>query len=392
MENIKNPLLEPVKIAGKTARNRVVMAPMATNFASTDDEVTDAQVAYYAERARGGMGTIIVEAASIRREAPITARQLGTYDDGLIPGLARLAGAIKAEGVVAILQLCHGGPKILSTAGLRTESVSSVGIRPGNTPRILTSADLRQVRREFIGAAYRANKAGFDGVELHAAHFYLLSASISPFTNKRTDEYGGSLENRVRLTREIVEELKAELGAECPVLVRLHACEATDPGLSLEEGQNVAGILSQAGADAIHVSAYTLPISESYSGMAIRFGAAPVKDTPPGPFLDYAGAIKRAVDVPVIAVGKLDDPAIATMALAEGKCDMIALGRQLICDPYWARKVEEGRKGEIVHCSYCLTCHKAQQSGEDLRCSQNMNMYGEPVYKGHKVKGMETER
>ncbi len=121
--------------------------------------------------------------------------------------------------------------------------------------------------------------------------------------------------------------------------------------------------------------------------MSISVGALPLRDTPPGPFLDYAAAIKRVVDVPVIAVGKLDDPLLASSALIEGKCDMIALCRQLLCDPYWAWKIENKRVEEIVHCKYCMTCHTAQHRGEDVRCVQNLNMCGEPVYKHHPVEG-----
>ena len=391
MKHVTGALFEPMRFGSVIARNRVVMAPMVTNFASPDDEVTDRQVAYYAERARGGVGTIVVEASHIRADVRISSRQIGSYDDRFISGLARLAGMIKSEGAIALLQLCHGGPKILPAAESRTESVSPVGVRKGDVPRPLTVAELHEVRRDFLLAAKRACSAGFDGVELHAAHLYLLSASISPFTNRRTDEYGGSIGNRARLTREIVEDIKGELGAEFPIWVRINACEALQPGLTLEEGQHVAGILAEAGADAIHVSAYTLPINRRIRRMVrIRVGAIPVKDTPPGPFLDYAVAIKRVVDVPVIAVGKLDDPVLAAMALVEGKCDMIALARQLLCDPYWVRKVEGGRAGEIVRCRYCMICHTAQQRGDEVRCAQNVNMYGAPIYKTHPAKDQQA--
>ncbi len=376
------PLSRIIKFGCVTARNRVVMAPMVTNFAGPDDEVTDRQVAYYAERARGGAGTIIVEASPIRRNVRISSRQVGSYDDRQIPGLTRLAQAIKSNGAAAILQLNHGGPKAMPGPGGEAESASPFGIRVGNVPRSLTAGELSRVRRDFVSAASRARKAGFDGVELDGAHLYLLSAFLSPCTNKRTDEYGGSLPNRARLIRDTIEEIKTELGAAWPVWVRIHGCEALEPGLSLEEGQEVAKILERAGADAIHVSAYTLPINKKITGLVIiRVGAIPVKDTPPGPFLGYAAAIKKAVNVPVIAVGKLDDPSLASSAIADGKCDMIALARQLICDPHWSMKVESGRAGEIVHCNYCNSCHTAQQKGEDIRCAQNLNLFGEPVYK-----------
>jgi 2,4-dienoyl-CoA reductase-like NADH-dependent reductase (Old Yellow Enzyme family) len=207
---------------------------------------------------------------------------------------------------------------------------------------------------------------------------------MSPYTNKRTDVYGGNLLNRSRLTKEIVEEIKSEFDGDFLVWVRMNACEALYPGLTLEDGQQIAAILAKAGADVIHVSAYTLPINKEITGkFTLRVGALPHKSTPRGPFLEYAAAIKRAVGVPVIAVGKLDDPELASNALLEEKCDLIALGRQLICDPNWVLKVVKDQQSEIVHCNYCMTCHTAQQRGVEVRCAQNLNLYGAPVYAGN---------
>ena len=374
-------LFQTVEFASVTARNRVVMAPTVTNFASPADEVTDRQVRYYAERARGGAGTIIVEASPIRPDVRISSRQIGSYDDRFIPGLARLASAIKSEGAVAILQINHGGPKIFPGPGIQSESASPVSIRIGEVPKALTVGELHRIRQDFVAAASRACRAGFDGVELHAAHLYLFSAFLSPFTNRRTDGYGGSVLNRTRFLRETIEEIKTELSNTWPVWVRMNACEALDPGMSLEEGQETAKILTRAGADAIHVSAYTLPINKKITGLVnIRVGALPVRSTPPGPFLGYAAAIKREVKVPVIAVGKLHDPTLASSAIVDGKCDMIALARQLICDPYWSLKVESGKADEIIYCNYCNSCHTAQQRGEDVFCAKNLNLCGEPSY------------
>ncbi|MGD8500004.1 MAG: NADH:flavin oxidoreductase, partial [Phycisphaerales bacterium] len=246
-DDLKAALFNPVQFASITAKNRVVMAPMVTNFASYTDEVTDRQVAYYAERARGGVGTIVVEAAPISSRGRISYCQIGSYDDRFIAGLTRLAGAIQDAGAIALLQLCHGGPKALTPTGMRTESVSPVAVREGDVPRALTAAELRDVRRQFITAARRAQKAGFDGIELHAAHFYLLSASLSPYTNRRTDEYGCSVVNRTRLTREVIEDIKSTLSLDYPIWIRIHACEALDPGLSLAEGRQIASTLAAAG-------------------------------------------------------------------------------------------------------------------------------------------------
>ena len=266
-------------------------------------------------------------------------------------------------------------------SGGQAESASPVAIRIGSVPKPLRWKNYAGSGGISFPPLPGAKEAGLTG---RASWSTPLSSSafLSPFTNKRTDEYGGSVSNRTRLMRETIGEIKTELGADWPVWVRIHACEGLEPGLSLEEGQEAAKILAGAGADAIHVSAYTLPINKKITGLVIiRVGAIPVKDTPPGPFLGYAAAIKKAVNVPVIAVGKLDDPSLASSAIADGKCDMTALARQLICDPYWSTKVESGRAGEIVRCTYCNSCHTAQQKGEDIRCAQNLNPFGEPVYK-----------
>jgi len=275
-------LFEPIQFAAIEAKNRIVMAPMVTNLADSDDNVTNRQVDYYTERSRGGAGTIVVEAAMIGRETRISKRQIGIYDDRFITGLNRLSSAIRGDGALALLQVCHGGPKTLPAPGVPTASVSPIGVRKGNVPAVLSIADLGRVRSGFVAACRRAHQAGFDGVELHAAHFYLLGASISPFTNRRTDDYGGNPTNRTRLTREIIQDIKASIGSDFPVWVRINACESMAPGLSLEEGCRVAGLLTEAGADVIHVSAYTLPINKKIQAfMNIPVGAIPVHDTLP---------------------------------------------------------------------------------------------------------------
>jgi len=358
------------------------MAPMVTNFATPKNEVTDRQIAYYAERARGGVGTIVVEASVINQAVLAFERQVGVYDDRLLTGLSRLASAIQAEGAAALLQLHHAGPKIKSEIGLQPVSVSPILIREGSLPRQLSSGELRQVRNDFVAAAHRAFRAGFDGIELHAAHFYMLSASISPYTNKRSDLYGGDVHNRARLTREIISDIKAKLGADYPIWVRINGYEALDPGLSVEESRQVAAIFTEAGADVIHVSAYTLPVErkmKTKSSLPARVGLS--KDVPPGSYLDYAKAIKEEINIPVVAVGKLDDPSLAASALSHGKCDLVALARQFLCDPYWTHKVQEDREGEIVHCKYCETCHRALHKGVEIYCAQNLNLYGKPSYK-----------
>lgn len=375
-------LFEPIQFGGVTSRNRVVMAPLVTNFATKDNEISDRQITYYAERARGGAGTIVIEASVVNKAARAFERQIGVYDDRLLPGLSRLAGAIQAEGARAVLQLHHAGPKINPDIGLKPVSVSPVKVREGDLPRQLTPEELRRIRRDFVAAACRAQKAGFDAVELHAAHFYLLSASISPYTNRRSDEYGGSTDNRTRLTHEIISDIRTELGGDYPIWVRINGYEVTEPGLRVEESRQVAAILADAGANVIHVSAYTRPVTQTVdSSTTLPVIGGLSKDVPPGPYLDFAKAVKETVSIPVVAVGKLDDPALAVQALYDGKCDLVALGRQFLCDPHWPVKVQEGRENDIIHCNYCETCHRALYKGVDIHCAQNLNLYGRPSYK-----------
>lgn len=375
-------LFEPVSFGRITAKNRIVMAPMVTNFAEADDTVSDRLVSYYAERARSEIGTIVVEASPVRDTARIARCQVGSYDDRFVPGLSRLAETLAAAGAVSLLQLVHGGPKIMTGTGLSTVSVSSVGVQSGDVPRALSVEELRQVRRDFVSAARRCRQAGFDGVEIHAAHFYLLSAALSPFTNRRDDAYGGGIENRSRLTREVVEDIKSALGDDFCVWVRINACEKMASGLQLEDGVRAAARIAESGADAVHVSAYAVPIKGKVAAkLSIPVGGGPNKDTPPGPYLPYAAAVKKAVPVPVIAVGKLNDPALAEKALSDKTCDLIAIARQLLCDPYWALKIRDGREAETVRCKYCRTCHNALYSGQAIVCSQNLNLFGKPAYK-----------
>jgi len=375
-------MFEPIKFGTVTSKNRVVMAPLVTNFATPDNEVTDRQITYYAERAKGGVGTIVIEASVINQTVLAFKRQVGVYDDRLLPGLKQLSHVIQAAGAKSIIQLHHAGPKIKSEIGLEPVSVSAVQVREGSMPRQLSIRELYEIRRDFVAAAHRAKKAGFDGIELHAAHFYLLSAFISPYTNKRIDEYGGNIQNRARLTREIILDIKEELGANYPIWVRINGYETLDPGVRIEDSQQVAAIFAEAGADVIHVSAYTLPVKrkkETDSNLPARVGLS--KDVPPGPYLDYAKAIKEVINIPVVAVGKLDDPSLAASALYDGKCDLVALGRQFLCDPYWVVKVQEGREEEIIHCKYCETCHRALHDGVEIHCAQNLNLYDKPSYK-----------
>jgi len=243
-------------------------------------------------------------------------------------------------------------------------------IRPFR-PRRLETEEVYGVIRNFVDAGVRAKTAGFDGIELHAAHFYLLSAFLSPYTNTRDDEFGGDTTRRVRLVCDVIEGIKERVGADFPVSCRINAVETLEGGLTLEEGKQTSKLLEASGADVIDVSAYDRPLSSTYHGMDIAVGGICGKDDPKGAFVPYAAEIKSVVDVPVITVSKLDDPVFANQVLDENKADLIAIGRGLLADPYLPQKAQEGNLDEINWCTYCGVCHTSQQRGKEIRCPIN---------------------
>lgn len=345
-------------------RNRIVMPPMATGFASGDGSVTDRQVAYYEERARAGPGLIIVEISCI--DAPVgrgLARQICIDRDAFIPGLARLASAIKRHGARAAIQLHHAGRQTSSRiTGLKPVAPSPIPGREGEMPEELTIEGIKRLVDRFAQAARRAKEAGFDGVEVHGAHGYLVGQFLSPLSNKRQDEYGGSLENRARFLVEVIRAIRSEVGRDYPVWCRLSAVELNvEGGITLEETKTVARLAEEAGADAIHVSAHA-------AGVARR----PPMAQPPGAFVEYAEAIKKAVTVPVIAVGRIT-PEIGEEALRQGRADFVAMGRQLLADAHTVEKIASGRLEDIRPCLRCFYCLDSvgRRKGNGVGCTVN---------------------
>ncbi len=366
-------LAQPISLGPVKLRNRIVLAPITSNYADPGGYVTDKTLGFYEERAKGGVAGIIFEATGIMPRNRLTPLQHGLYDDSFIPGLKEVTRRVHDHGAAIFVQLCHGGAKAGSAVnGVRPVSVSEVPVKAADIPRPITDEELARAIQDFADAAVRAREAGFDGVELHAAHFYLLSTFLSGYFNHRTDRYGGSVENRARLTREVIQAVKAAAGRNFPVICRIHGREHLPGGIDEAEAAEIARLLARSGADAIHVSAATLPVNPKIeSHYAVKVGGPPTKETPAGCFLDYAAPVKRAVDVPVIAVGKLNDPAVADQAVREGITDLVAIARGLIADPYLPRKVLEGRPEDIVRCTDCLTCHTTIQTGRVMGCGTN---------------------
>ena len=333
-------LFTPMRIGNVEIRNRVVMPAMVTRLADDEGYVTDATVAYFKARAAGGTGLVITEMASPERVGRHRARELGLYDDRFVPGLARLVRELHTCGAKVALQIGHAG------GHTREDICGEPPIAPSAVPHYvfdvtaqtiipieMTKERIAQCVEAFIAAAKRARTAGFDCMELHAANGYLLSQFLCPEENRRVDEYGGTLANRARISLEILRRIKAEIPG-FPVIFRLSADDLFPTGLQFPEALQVAKWAASAGADAIHVTA------GHYRSVPSPQIKSPPMASPEGTFLHYAARIKTEVSVPVIAVGRLGNPAVAMTAIGSGKADFVALGRSLIADPDWVAKVE----------------------------------------------------
>jgi dimethylglycine catabolism A len=377
MAMMVNVLLTPSKIGFVQIRNRIVMPPMTTRTADAEGHVTDHTIAYYTARARGGVGLITVEMAAPEKVGRHRLREVGIYDERFLPGLQRLVDAIHAAGAKASIQLGHGGGHTREDICGETPIAPSAIPHPVYEitaatviPEAMTLERIKTTVAAFAAAARRVQEAGFDCVEIHAAHGYLISQFHTPFENRRTDEYGGSLKNRARFGLEVLQAVKAAAPG-LPVVYRLTVEDFFPEGMHYGEGRQIAIWAAEAGADALHVSA------GHYRAISCQATAPMIY--PDAPFLEYGADIKRAVKVPVIAVGRLGDPAVATDAIASGKADFIALGRTLIADPDWVVKVERGEP--VRRCLACNTCINDMRHGAGISCVVNATAGRELKYR-----------
>jgi dimethylglycine catabolism A len=364
-----NILLTPARIGSVEIRNRIVMPPMTTRTADEEGYVTDDTLAYYLARARGGVGLITIEMASPEKAGRHRRREVGIYDDRFLPGLTRLVEEIHRTGAKASIQLGHGGGHTrMDICGETPIAPSAIPHPVYETtfetivPEEMTKARIDATIAAHAAAAVRARTAGFDCVEVHAAHGYLISQFHAPFENRRSDMYGGSLENRARFGLEVLRAVKAAVPG-MPVVYRLSVEDFFPGGLPFDEGRQIAVWAAQAGADALHVTA------GHYRSLPSAQVVLPPMTFPDATFLDFAASVKRAVRVPVIAVGRIGDPATATAAVASGKADFIALGRTLIADPQWVEKLS--RDEPIRRCLACNTCINEMRGGARIGCVVN---------------------
>jgi len=321
-------LLDPITIGSLSLKNRIVMPPMATELATTEGEVTSDLVKHYKRRAKG-LGLLIVEHSYVARGGKLSPHQLGIYGDKLIAGLARLADQIRAVDTPIAVQINHAGRMAKSdVCGVQPVGPSAIPhSKEFEIPRELGKDGIEELVEAFSSAAQRAVEAGFNAVEVHGAHGFLLNQFMSPLSNKKTDEYGGKLENRMRFPIKIIERIKEKIG-NFPLLYRLGADDMQPGGLTLDESKVFAQELVKAGVHAIDVS----------GGM---IGSRPVELKGIGYFVPLAEAIKEVVHVPVIGVGRIRTPEFADEVIRKNRADLVTVGRAMLADPKWALKANK---------------------------------------------------
>lgn len=359
-----NELWEPIRIGSMELKNRFAMAPMVTCLAEPGGEVSDEIVAYYERRARGGAAMIIVEAVAVHPQGVVFDRALSLFDDRQIKGISRIAEAIKKHDCKAVLQLAHPGRQSNS----KNTGLPPIGPSPipwasfAEVPRELILAEIEELIESFAEAARRTRDAGFDGVEFHGAHGYLICQFFSPMSNKRIDAYGGDVHKRARFGVDIVKLTREKVGRDYPILFRVSGSEVEEGALTTDDTRIISRLLQDAGVDCIDVSAGYWGTAEWMSQPAFM---------KPGCIVKYATEIKRQVSVPVIAVGRINDPRLAETILKEGNADIIALGRPLLADPDYPLKAKEGRGKDIVKCIACNTCLDLIFLYQPIQCVQN---------------------
>lgn len=341
---MSDPLFQPITINRMEVKNRIFMPAMHMNMAG-NYAVGDRLVDFYAERARGGAGMITVGYATIDERSG-NPGNIGAHKDIYIPGLTRLATAIRDNGARSSVQLNHAGRynHSMLMGGKQPVAPSPIASRlTRETPHELDIAEIEEIIASFAQAARRVKEAGFDAIEILSGTGYLISEFLSPLTNKRDDRYGGDFEGRIRFGLEIVAAVRATVGAGFPLLVRMNGNEFMKGGSNRKELQEYAVRLAKAGVDAlcINVGWHEAQVPQI------------VTEVPRGVFGYLARGIKERVNIPVIASHRINDPELAREMIADGICDMVAVGRALIADPYFPEKARSGREDEIVHCVAC---------------------------------------
>lgn len=360
-------LFKQFKVRDLLIPNRILMAPMGNNLADGQGIVTPRTMAYYLERARGGVGMIITEAVAVNLIGRHRAGGLSLFDSSHEDGMGRLVEAVHHEGSKVAIQLNHGGRLVdPNVSGGRAVGPSEIPAIPRTTPPSpLTVGEIEETILDFARAAQRAVALGFDAVEIHGAHGYLIHQFFSPRSNQREDQYGGGLEGRMRLHLEIARSVREAVGDHFPLISRISAEEYEDGGYPIKEALSLGKALRGAGVDILHVSAGTTERPES-SLYTIQPQALPE-----GFLIHFAERFRKEVGPPVIGVGRITSPELAERFLAEDRVDLVALGRGLLADPEWPNKAADKAKGPIRECIACNWCVQAISNQKPIECSVN---------------------
>ncbi|BBB90222.1 MAG TPA: FAD-dependent oxidoreductase [Methylomusa anaerophila] len=360
-------LFETVKIGSMVLKNRFIQPPMVVNYCSSDGHVTDRYIAYIRARAKGGVGMIVTEATYVHSSGKGFINELGIYKDELIPGLKKLTAAVHEEGGKIAVQLYHGGRQTSSaTTGMPIMAPSPIPCPfVGEMPKEMTEEDIREIVEAYGEGARRAKDAGFDAVEIHGAHGYLINQFLSPYSNKRSDEYGGSLINRARFPLAVVQKVREIVGPDFPVQYRMSAEEYVEGGLTVEDTKAFSIMLVDNSVNAIHVSGGV------YESAAYILPPAAI---PQGVYVNNAAAIREAIGakVPVIVAARLKNPDMMVEIVEAGKADMISIGRTLLADPEFPNKLKTGKLEDIRKCTGCNQgCVDRLLAAQDIGCLGN---------------------
>lgn len=363
----KKNLLSPIKLGKKCARNRIVLAPMGTRSNLMDGTISERCCIYLEERAKGGAGLIIPEFTAVTRGYTwIPSMQI--YSDRLIPSLSRLAESIHMYGGLIVMQLAHhGGRAASAVTGMRCVAPSAIeSPLYKEIPEALTVEEIYRLVEDWRSAAIRAKRASFDGVEVHGCHGYLINQFISPATNKRTDEFGGSLENRTRFAKLIVQAIRDACGPDFIIGFKTAAYEELEGGVKPEDAPAIIKAVEAMGVDYIHVSSTssTIPGHEF-----TRYPSVPCMYDGKNCLAPLAKLVKETASLPVILAGGVVDPDDAEELIRDEVTDMVAVGRGFLADARWGLKYELGEN--IRPCIGCMTCHKHTIEGTDLVCAVN---------------------
>lgn len=372
-------LFEPLTVKNLVIPNRATVSAMVANFCNEDGTATERYIAYHEAKAKGGWGLIFTEDYAVSPYGKGFSNVAGLWCDEQIESHSELPKRVHKHGSKIMAQIYHAGRQTTSRV------IGKVPVAPSaipdpfseEIPHELSVAEIKEIVEQFGDCALRAKKTGFDGIELHGAHGYLIAEFMSPYSNKRTDEYGGRLENRLRFPLEVIKNVREKCGENFVVCFRISSDEYVPGGRTIEDTKAIVPILEKAGIDMIHITA----------GVYATFDAIiPPAAVPHGWIVNYAEEVKKLVSIPVITVGRINDPKIAEQVLEGGKADLITMARASLCDPELPNKAKEGRFEEIRQCIGCnFGCTGRLNQDLPIKCVLNPTLGREEELKETKV-------